>query len=174
MLNILIACLMLAALIFLNRATRKPVIANAAGRYHLRMNKLYSLAGILGTLTGLGLVLMIIFRGSADTTAIVLLAVILTVFWGVGITCLMYYYNYQVTFDDTSITVTTAFRKTTTIRWEDITSASPNGLSNVITLMTAADKVRIHQHLVGLKHFTDKLEVKKGWTLPPTGPTRGL
>jgi hypothetical protein len=171
--NLISGIAILAALIFLNRVTRKPVTADAAGRFHLRMNKLYSLAGILGLLMGLGLAITALFRISViDATEIAMILTILSIFWGGGIPSLLYYYNHRVVFDDTSITVTNVFGKTVTFNWEDISSVKLNSLTSVITMNTTSGKVKIHQHLVGLSRLGDKLAEKKGWTLPQLSPGR--
>lgn len=171
--NLLSGIAVLAALIFLNRATRKPIVPDASGRFHLRMNKLYSLGGILGILMGLGLAITALFRMSTLAgTEIVLVFVMLGIFWGAGIPALLYYYNHRVIFDDTALTVTNVFGKTVITHWEDIASAQPGSLSSLMTINTASGKVKIHQHLVGLSRLGDKLAEKKGWTLPQLRPGR--
>jgi hypothetical protein len=171
--NLLSAIAVLAALIFLNRATRKPIVPDAAGRFHLRMNNLYSLGGILGILMGLGLAITALFRMSTLNDAeIVLIVVMLGIFWGAGIPSLLYYYNHRVIFDDAVITVTNVFGKTVINHWEDITSAQPGILSSLITINTTGGKVKIHQHLVGLSRLGDKLAEKKGLTLLQLRPGR--
>jgi len=165
---LLIALVIVAALLFLNQATRRRIFPDAAGRFHLRMNKLYSFGGVFGVLLGLGLSISGLMRESSlEMTGLVLIALGMT--WSAGIPSLLYYYNHRVTFDDTSITVTNAFGETTTLVWEEITSAHFNKLSNLIILHAAGRKVKIHHHLTGVANLEDMLKEKKGWTLARTG-----
>jgi hypothetical protein len=168
--NLLTGLAVLVALIFLNRATRKAIAPDAAGRYHLRMNKLYSLAGITGLLMGLGLAIATIFReGTMNIDKATLIVMILGIFWGFGIPCLLYYRNHRVIFDDTTIAVVNVFRKSKTVAWEEITVARVRPLTGMLVIYTPAATVKVHQHFVGISNLINKFTEKKGWTAQDMG-----
>jgi hypothetical protein len=163
--NLLIGLAVLVALIFLNRATRKELKPDAAGRYHLRMNNLYSLGGVLGLLLGLGLIIVAALRNEHfNFDVVAMMAVILCFCWGPAIPSLLYFKNHRVVLDDTTITVVDVFGKSKTIAWEDITVARVKPLTGMIQIYTPQNTVKVHQHLIGLAHLINKFTEKKGWT----------
>jgi ABC-type Fe3+-siderophore transport system permease subunit len=168
--HLAIGLAVLVALIYLNRATRKKITPDAAGRLYLRMNNLYSLAGVTGLLIGLGLTISTFFRDEPFTwETMVLIGLILGIFWGAGIPCLLYYKNHRVIFDDTTITVVNVFGGSKTVAWHEITAARFKPLTGMITIYSPATTVKVHQHLIGLSHLVNKLTEKKGWTAQQLG-----
>lgn len=168
--HLTIGLAVLVALLYLNRATRKKITPDAAGRYYLRMNNLYSLAGITGLLIGLGLTISSLFRDEPFTwETAMLIGVILGISWGAGIPSLLYYKNHRVIFDDAALTVVNVFGTPTTIPWQEITAARLKPLTGMIAIHTATTTVKVHHHLVGLSHLVNKMTEKKGWTANQLG-----
>jgi len=160
-----------AILLFLTQAVSKKVIHDHTGRFHLRMNKLYSLGGITAILLGLGLSITGLMQ-EISVEMIGLASITLGITWGLGITCLRYYYNHRVSFDNVSITVTSASGREVTFLWQDIVSARTVGLPGMTTIHAAGYKVKIHSHLVGYSTLRD-LAKEKGWIFA-SGSTQRL
>tara|TARA_R110002074_G_scaffold108432_5_gene234027 strand:- start:1436 stop:1978 length:543 start_codon:yes stop_codon:yes gene_type:complete len=153
------------ALSFLTKSTGDKIDADEQGAFHLKMNKLYLIAGLGGLI--MGLVFLILIPLIADNTTMVIVFIvllILSIAWGTGIPCLMYYKNHRLTFDDLTITVTNVYGKQKQIKWEGINNMKFSPMSGLLTITNKTDEIKIHQHLVGLSSFIDSVEKKTNWT----------
>jgi hypothetical protein len=97
------------ALAFLTKSTGKSVSIDESGQFNLRMNKLYGIMGVIGLVFGLlFLIFLPLTTESNDSGIWMAVILMLLIFWGTGIPCLMYYRNHRVTFDDNLIVATSA------------------------------------------------------------------
>jgi hypothetical protein len=153
------------ALAFLTKATGKAVASDESGYFNLRMNKLYGIMGIIGFLFGLlFLIFLPLTAGVNDSGVWIGVILMLLIFWGAGIPCLMYYRNHRVTFGDNSIIATNVYGKVKEIKWSDISGIKFKPLSGLLVLTTQNEHIKVHQHLVGLPRFVEFIENKTKWT----------
>lgn len=150
-----------AALAFLTKSTGKSVATNESGQFNLRMNKLYGILGVIGLLFGL---LFLIFfpltAGVNDSGVWIGVILMLLIFWGAGIPCLMYYRNHRVTFSENAITVTNMYGKSKEIKWSAISDIRFNAFSELLVMKSQSNQVKVHQHLVGLSKLIEFIENK--------------
>lgn len=153
------------ALAFLTKATGKSVNIDESGQFNLRMNKLYGIMGIIGLVFGLLFLIFLPLTTEPNDSGIWMAVILmLLIFWGTGIPCLMYYRNHRVTFDDNSIVTTSVYGKIREIKWTDIEDIRFKAMSGLLVLTTKDQKVKVHQHLVGLSKFIEFVENKTKWT----------
>lgn len=154
-----------AAFAFLVKGTGKIVPKDEAGRFNLRMNKLYGIMGVVGLLVGFAFVVVLpLTVESIDNGMTLAIALMLLIFWGTGIPCFMYYKNHSVSFDNHSIRVTNVYGKTNEILWSDVSAIRFKALSGLLAISTGEKTVHVHQHLVGLTKFMEYIEDKTRWT----------
>ncbi|MEN0045748.1 MAG: hypothetical protein AAF806_01680 [Bacteroidota bacterium] len=91
--------------------------------------------------------------------------IMLLLFGGLGIPIFMYYKNHNLRFNDDQIVVQSWLKKTTEIKWSEISQIQFNPFSGYIKIEGDSENVRINQHLVGLKAFLEKMEEKTKWTV---------
>jgi hypothetical protein len=153
------------ALAFLTKATGKSIEIDESRKFNLRMNKLYGFMGIIGLFFGLLFLIFIPLTTESNNGGIYFAVILmLLIFWGTGIPCLLYYRNHRVTFDENTIIATSVYGKIREIKWTDIEDIRFKAMSGLLILTTKDDKLKIHQHLVGLSKFIEFLENKTKWT----------
>ena len=163
-LNGIIAIFSLIVIAYLTKASKKKTSIDENGEFHLKMNKLYGLIGILGTLLGLFFLIYIPLTVKVGDNEIWLLTFFMLLILLVpGIFLLMYYKNHRVIFGDNSIVVTDVFGKEKKIKWSDITDIKFNILSGMFVISTKSEKIKVHLHLIGISNFTEYIERKTGW-----------
>lgn len=152
-------------LVFLTKATRKAVAIDNDGHYVLRMNKLYGVIGFVCLVIGLlFLIFLPLTAEPTDRGVWVVTTLMLLIFLGIGIPCLMYYRNHRVVFNNNSIIATNIYGQTKEIKWSDINDINFNALSGLLVLKTTQEKIKIHQHLVGLLKFIEHIENNTKWS----------
>jgi hypothetical protein len=115
----------------------------------------------------IGLIVTIgpILTDKPDAAMFVMMFLMFLIFIGLGLLCVLFYRNHYLRFDNSTIEVRSAFAKTKIINWEEIKSVSFNPSSGLITLKNQnGQKIKVHQHLIGLGRFISYLETKTGWT----------
>ncbi len=164
-LYVIIGIAVSTALAFLTKATGKSVDIDQSGQFNLRMNKLYGIMGIIGLVFGLIFLIFIPLTAEPNESGIWMVVILmLLIFWGTGIPCLMYYQNHRVSFDDNSIVATSVYGKIREIKWTDIEDIKFKAMSGLLVLTTKDEKVKVHQHLIGLSKFIEFVEKKTKWT----------
>lgn len=149
------------AIDFLNKSANKEAEEDEHGRFILRLNRLYQIVGFISIVMGLfGLSIILYFKES-DIAIISL--IIMGIFWGAGIPCLIWYYNYKLTFDNRTVTVKSWTTKEETIDWSDIQDIVFKRWSGYIKVIGENKRMTIHSHLVGLKSFIKMMEKKTKW-----------
>ena len=153
------------ALLFLTKSTDQNVSVDADGFYNLRMNKFYGIIGVVAILIGVLFgILMPLREERIDSGLIFGIVLMLVIFCGTGIPCLMYYRNHRVSFDNKSIKVINVYGNRKEIQWSDISDIKFRALSGLLVIYTSNESVKLHQHLVGLGKFMGVLETKTKWT----------
>ena len=153
------------SLAFLTKSTGKPIATDESGRFNIRMNKLYGIMGIIGLVFGLLFLIFLPLTTEPNDSGIWFIVILmLLIFWGAGIPCLMYYRNHRVSFDDNSIVATNVYGKVKEIKWSDILNIKFKVLSGLLVLTTKNEIIKVHQHLVGLSKFIELIENKTKWT----------
>jgi len=152
-------------LALLVKATRKSVEPDANGKFILRMNKLYGIVGMLSMVFGILFLTFFPLTPEFNSGELFLtLVLMLLIFWGTGIPCLMYYQNHRVIFNEDSIMVSNYYGKIKEINWSNITDIKFKPFLGVLVLSTTDAQVKVHQHLVGLSKFIEYIENKTKWT----------
>jgi uncharacterized membrane protein len=150
---------------FLTKGTSKSVAIDQNGHYNLRMNKLYGIMGVIGLVFGLlFLIFLPLTVGIYDRDVWVGVILMLLIFWGTGIPCLMYYRNHRITFNENSVSVVNVYGKVNEIKWSSVLDIKFKALSGLLVLSTKDEIVKVHQHLVGLSEFVELIEKKTKWT----------
>lgn len=142
---------------FLNKyASSKPI--KDKGYTILIIPKIYMFVGYFGTLLFI-IILVSLSITEEYNSSMIPYYLICLFFIGGSIWTLFTYYNYQVIFDESKISSTNIFRKTTELKWEKISKISYNPLSSMIILSAeTGEKVKMHQHLKGIKIVLDKVK----------------
>lgn len=149
------------ALDFLNKSANKETQEDENGRFTLRLNRLYQIVGLIYIAIGFFVLFMILYF--MDPAIIIIGLIMIGVFWGMGIPCLIWYYNHKLTFDKKNITVKSWTTKEETIDWLDIEDIAFKRWSGYIKLAGKNKRMTIHSHLVGLKSFIRMMEKKTKW-----------
>lgn len=154
-----------ATLSYLNKATGKHVDSNENGEFLLRMNKLYNIVGYVGLGTGVIVTVGPFLTDKPDFAMYVMIFLMFLIFIGLGLLSVLFYRNHYLRFDNSKIEVRSPFAKTRTIKWDEMKSASFNPGSGFLTLKDKnGQKIKVHQHIVGLGRFVSYLESKTDWT----------
>lgn len=152
-------------LAFLTKATGKAVVIDNDGHYNLRMNKFYGIIGFVSLIIGLLFLIFLPLTAEPNDSAVWIVTTLMPlIFWGIGIPCMMYYRNHRLVFNNNSIIVTNIYGQIKEIKWSDIKDINFNALSGLLVLKTTQEKIKIHQHLVGLSKFIEHIENNTKWT----------
>ena len=149
------------AMNYMNKGASQEIEKSTNGEIELRMNKLYQILGYLSIGFASSLVIAALFYQEQEMYIVGIAMLLL--FGGLGIPCLMYYQNHKLRFDDEKITVQNWRKKIKEIAWREIDDIRFNPFSGYLEIRGLDKKMAIHQHLVGLKKFTDKMEEKTKW-----------
>ena len=162
------ACVALLTGIFLkylNRATGKIVKPNGIDQYFLRMNKFYNIAGYIAMCICLVFIIGSIITLEFELAVFVMVFFIVIIFGGLGLLGVLLYRNHYLLFSSTKIEVRSVFGKTKITTWNKIQNVSFSQNSGLITITDDGQKLKVHQHLVGLSKFVAYLEDKTEWTV---------
>ncbi len=153
------------ALAFLTKSTGKSIATDESGKFNIKMNKFYGIMGIISLVFGLLFLIFLPLTTEPNDSGIWFIVILmLLIFWGAGIPCLMYYKNHRVSFDDNLIVVTNVYGKVKEIKWSDILNIKFKVFSGLLVLTTKNEIIKVHQHLVGLSKFIEVIENKTKWT----------
>ena len=161
------ACVALLTGIFLkylNRATGKIVKPNGINQYFLRMNKFYNIAGYIAMCICLVFIIGSIITLEFELAVFVMVFFIVIIFGGLGLLGILLYRNHYLLFSSTKIEVRSVFGKTKITTWNKIQNVSFSQNSGLITITDDGQKLKVHQHLVGLSKFVAYMEDKTEWT----------
>jgi hypothetical protein len=157
----LVSIIVTLALRYARKGSEKNIVPTKNGQFYLRMNKLYGIMGIIGFFFGLFITVMIIITNSGLPFAIITLLI----FLGTGLPCFIYYKNHCLKFNDKLIEVKNFFGREKRISWIEIQNISFNHFSGLLTILdNKGNKIKIHQHIVGLSSFLKMMKEKTNWT----------
>ncbi len=160
----IIAIAIFATIAFLTKGAGRTVAADNDGLYHLRMNKLYGIIGVVGLVFGLlFLIFLPLTAEKIDSSILTGMIIALLIFWGAGIPCLMIYRNHIVLFDDKLIKAKNVYGRTKEIEWKDIEEIKFKPFAGVLRLKTNKEKIKVHHHLVGLSKLVEYMESNTKW-----------
>lgn len=152
-------------IMFLNHSKKnsnKNVEIDQSGSFVLRMNKLYQIIGLIGagSAVALGIVSICINKKEAYIALL-----IMSFFFGwLGISILMYYYNHKLEFNDVNMRVINVYGVEKALNWNEVKEIKYNALKGYITIYSEKDKLKVHQHLVGLIEFVKIMEKNTNYT----------
>lgn len=149
------------AMNYMNKGASQEIAKNPSGEIELRMNKLYQILGYLSI--GFASIFVIAALYYQEKEMYIIGMSMLLLFGGLGIPCLMYYQNHKLKFDDEKIVAQNWRKKIEEITWREIDEIKFNPFSGYLKIRGLNKKMTIHQHLVGLKEFTNKMEEKTKW-----------
>jgi hypothetical protein len=147
---------------FLTKATGEKIKAQSDGKVKLRINILYGIIGILSLIFCIGFI--IFFLSINDESTVIGLIIMFGIFGFPGIVCTLYYFNHNLLFDNKTITVKNMYGQTNTASWIDINYMNFNAITGLITIKTKNRTLKVHQHLVGLSSFIEKVEKNTNWS----------
>ena len=145
---------------YMNRGTNQEIAKNSNGELELSMNKLYQILGY-ASIGFASILIAVLFYQETEMYMVKILIILL--FGGLGVACLMYYQNHKLKFNDERIIVQNWRKKIEEIAWDEIDKIKFNRFSGYLKIRGLNKKMSIHQHLVGLKNFTNKMEEKTKW-----------
>ncbi|WP_010519062.1 hypothetical protein [Croceivirga radicis] len=145
-------------LLYADFQSGKKLKKNVHGQFHLRLNKSYKWIGIVCCLIGSFLLNAAISHWNEEIAFFAPFAVL--IFFVMGIVILVWYYNYQLVFDDRRIISTNWMRKKRIIEWSDIENIKFNTKSGYLKLYTKLEKIIILQHSTGFIEFLKLMELK--------------
>jgi len=145
---------------FLNKGASKNISGNHIGEFELRMNRLYQFLGFFC----LGIAAITIFATIylQEEEILFIVICVLLFFVVLGLPCLLFYNNHKLIFNDERIIVQSWTKKLQKISWREIEEISFNKFSGYLKIKGANKEMAIHQHIVGLKQFTNKMEQRTG------------
>ena len=146
---------------FVNKGANKA-IETINGVTELRMNKFYQIVGYSALVIFLGFIVAAIYIN--ETAFYIALIFIFLLFGGTGLACVLWYRNHKIIFDDNKITVYNWKKQVEEIYWEEITAIKFRPIAGNIKITGSNKIVKVHQHLVGLKTFIQKIEEETQWT----------
>lgn len=149
---------------YLNKATGKIVKPNGIDQYFLRMNKFYDIAGYIAMCLCLFFIIGSIIALDFELAVFVMVFFIVLIFGGLGLLGVLLYRNHYLLFSSTKIEVRSVFGKTKITTWNKIKNVSFSQNSGLITITDEGQKLKVHQHLVGLSKFVAYIEDKTEWT----------
>lgn len=145
------------------KIANQKVEQNTNGAIELKLHRSYQVIGYIGIGFALMFVLVAIFQPE-DGLYLIAFAM-LVLFGGGGLFCLLYYQNHVLSFNDDIIMVKSWLGKYEEVTWDTIHEIKFHRLSGCLKLKGENKQLSIHQHLRGLKTFTDKMEEKTKWTV---------
>lgn len=161
----LVSASVVVTLAYLNKATGRQIVPGAQGKYLLRLHKLYYIVGLISVAVGGIFLVAPLIINEPNVGMYIMVFLVILFFGGLGLLSILYYKNHYVLFDTNKIEVRNVFGKIKIFYWNEIKEASYNPHSSLLTLINeSGQKVKIHQHLVGLSKFIDYLEEKTCWT----------
>lgn len=149
-----------ASMYFMNKGANKE-IESLDGITELRMNKFYQIVGYSSLIIFSGFIVAVIYIN--EMAFYIALIFVFLLFGGTGLACVLWYRNHKITFDDNSIIVHNWRNQVEEISWEEITAIKFRPIAGNIKITGLNKIVKVHQHLVGLKTFTQKMEEKTKW-----------
>ena len=140
----------------------QAIETNEEGNFELHMSKLYHYLGV-GSIFLFGgfSIYGVLFGDKTDAIAAIITFIILG---GLGALMTLFSRNHKVWFNQQIITIQNWKGRKTSIEWGDIIKMHFNHLGGYLKIETKDKVVKIHQHLIGLKEFTDLMEKKTKWT----------
>jgi lipid-A-disaccharide synthase-like uncharacterized protein len=124
----------------------------------LVMPKVYLYLGYIGTLFIIVLLMGWLITEGFDSSMLPYLLFYPFMIGG-GITVIFTYHRHNVVFDENKISSTNIYGKKSEINWDDISKISFNQFSGMITLSVKnGGKVKMHQHLKGIKIVLDRVK----------------
>lgn len=149
------------AMRYMSKGASQEIDKDMNGDIELRMNKLYQIVGFVSI--GFALIFVIAALYYQEKEMYMIGTAMLLLFGGLGLPCLMYYQNHKLKFNDTRIIAQNWKKKTGEITWTEIDDIKFNPFSGYLKIFGLNKKLIVHQHLVGLKAFTKKMEEKTKW-----------
>lgn len=159
---VVIGGLIIMFLKYSKKNSNKNVEIDQAGCFVLRMNKLYQIIGSIST--GFAVVLGIVSIYLNKKEGYIVLLIMSFLLGWLGILILMSYYNHKFEFNDVNMKVTNIYGVTKTLNWNEVKQIKYNALKGCIYLYTEKEKLKIHQHLVGLIEFVKMMERNTSYT----------
>lgn len=159
---VVIGVLIIMFLKYSKKNSNKNVEKDQAGSFVLRVNKLYQIIGSISTGFAVLLGIVSIYLNKKEGY-IVLLIMSFLLGW-LGILLLMYYYNHKFEFNDANMKVTNIYGATKTLSWNEVKQIKYNALKGFIYLYSEKEKLKIHQHLVGLIEFVKIMKKNTNYT----------
>ncbi|MEO1629025.1 MAG: hypothetical protein AAFV25_28025 [Bacteroidota bacterium] len=155
---------------YLGRAANQRLEGNPKLGMNLRMHRMYAAIGWVVVVFGLVISILCLVDDPDNNRWIAFF--LLAIIGGLGGICLLFYYNHRLDFDKERIGVVSWTGSRKELHWEQVTNIRFNGFAGYLILEDkGGTRIKISQHMVGLRTFVDLIEEKtnrsaKSWGLP--------
>jgi len=145
-------------LLYADYKSRKKLNQNIHGQFSLKLNASYKWVGFACCLIGSFLLNAAISNWNEEIYLMASFAVLM--FFGIGILLLIWYYNYELVFDEKRITATNWKQNKKTIHWMEVEKVEFNATLGYLKLYSKNIKMVVFEHSVGFVEFLRNLESK--------------
>ena len=126
-------------LLYADFQSRKRINKNLHGQFSLKLNGSYKWVGIVCCLIGSFLMNAAISHWNKEIAIMAPIAI--SIFFGLGVAILIWYYNYSLGFDDKRIISTNWKGKKRIIKWTDVENIKFNATSGYLKLYSKVEKI---------------------------------
>ncbi|CAM1358273.1 hypothetical protein [Tenacibaculum xiamenense] len=148
-------------LIYSNLQSQKRIRKNVHGKFFLKLNSIYKWLGFLCCFIASFILGFLITHWNTEIYILGPLTVLL--FLGMGVTVLIWYYNFGVVFDQKRITRTNWYNAKSTISWNEIENIKFNIITSNLKIYSRVNSITIPQQTVGFVEFLNLMEEKTGY-----------
>ncbi len=150
---------------YLHRSSTQKEVELLDGKTELRIHKMYAWIGYPSVLLGLAAGVGVLMAFGLTVEGLIFFFIFTGIFVGLGIPCVLYSLNHMASTSNESLTVTDVYKRTKMIRWDKIERVKFLKTRGLFEIRAGSEKVRLHQHLVGLSSIMNELEIRTGRTL---------
>ena len=150
-----------ALLIYSDLQSQKRIRKNVHGKFFLKLNSIYKWLGFLCCFIASFILGFLITHWNTEIYILGPLTVFLFLSMGIGV--LIWYYNYEVIFDQKRIVVTNWKKRQLTIMWNEIENIKFNVVTSNLKIYSKMISINIPQQTVGFVEFLNLMEERTGY-----------
>lgn len=146
---------------YMNKGASQKIEENENGEIELQMNKLYQIIAYISIAIAIVFIIAAVYY--QDNEIYLVSGLMLLLFGGLGVLVLMYYRNHKLKFGEERLVVQNWKGQKTELKWTEINHVKFNPFSGYLKINSLTKSLTIHQHLIGLRSFIEKMEEKTKW-----------
>jgi len=146
---------------FLKKGNSDVVQKNLSGYYELSLPKMYNYIGIISII-----IISVFVIGAIliqDKLTIVMAILMVALFGGLGIPCLLAYRNYKLKFNEKSIVISNWKGDMKKLNWKEIEEIKFNPMSGYVKILGNNEVLKINHHLQGWDQFKKEIDTNTKW-----------